>query len=173
MSEASTGRVVTLAASLGGVETLVAQPATLTHTQLSAEERAKISISETLVRVSVGIEDVDDLIKDFEQALARIRKSAATHRSTGRPRRQPLSHIESKAWSDVCAPWARRDRARRVASSEFCGSPSFPLSPSSRIFDTRTLSPSPPTSISSRSFGREDYSSPSAGRATRPRLIPR
>ena len=72
MSEASTGRVVTLAASLGGVETLVAQPATLTHTQLSAEERAKIGISETLVRVSVGIEDVDDLIKDFGQALARI-----------------------------------------------------------------------------------------------------
>jgi len=65
-------KVATLAASLGGVETLVAQPATLTHTQLSAEERAKIGISGTLVRVSVGIEDADDLIKDFEQALARI-----------------------------------------------------------------------------------------------------
>ena len=65
-------KVATLAASLGGVETLVAQPATLTHHQLSAEERAKIGISETLVRVSVGIEDVDDLISDFGQALARI-----------------------------------------------------------------------------------------------------
>ena len=65
-------KVATLAASLGGVETLVAQPATLTHTQLSAEERAKIGIGETLVRVSVGIEDADDLIKDFEQALARL-----------------------------------------------------------------------------------------------------
>src|SRR5947209_2413023 len=52
-------KVATLAASLGGVETLVAQPATLTHHQLSAEERAKIGISETPVRVSVGIEDVD------------------------------------------------------------------------------------------------------------------
>src|SRR5207245_935404 len=65
-------KVATLAASLGGVETLVAQPATLTHHQLSAEDMAKTGISETLVRVSVGIEDADDLIRDFEQALARI-----------------------------------------------------------------------------------------------------
>src|SRR5438445_2091311 len=65
-------KVAILAASLGGVETLVAQPAILTHTQLSAEEREKIGISETLVRVSVGIEDAEDLIEDFAQALARI-----------------------------------------------------------------------------------------------------
>jgi len=64
-------KVAILAASLGGVETLVAQPAILTHTQLSAEERGKIGISETLVRVSVGIEDAEDLIEDFAQALAR------------------------------------------------------------------------------------------------------
>ena len=64
-------KVAILAASLGGVETLVAQPAILTHTQLSAEERGKIGISETLVRVSVGIEDAEDLIEDFGQALAR------------------------------------------------------------------------------------------------------
>ena len=64
-------KVAILAASLGGVETLAAQPAILTHTQLSAEERGKIGISETLVRVSVGIEDAEDLIEDFAQALAR------------------------------------------------------------------------------------------------------
>jgi methionine-gamma-lyase len=65
-------RVATLGASLGGVETLVSQPATLTHAQLTPEERAKTGIPETLVRVSVGIEDEDDLIEDFSQALARV-----------------------------------------------------------------------------------------------------
>ena len=65
-------KVVILAASLGGVESLVAQPATLTHTQMSAEERARTGISESLVRMSVGIEDVDDLIRDLGQALSKV-----------------------------------------------------------------------------------------------------
>lgn len=63
-------KVATLAASLGGVETLVSQPYNMTHTQVSAKERAKTGIPDTLVRVSVGIEDLDDLIGDFRQALA-------------------------------------------------------------------------------------------------------
>ncbi|MDG6983212.1 MAG: aminotransferase class I/II-fold pyridoxal phosphate-dependent enzyme [Nitrososphaerota archaeon] len=63
-------KVATLAASLGGVETLVSQPYNMTHTQMSAKERASTGIPETLVRVSVGIEDVDDLIDDFRRALA-------------------------------------------------------------------------------------------------------
>jgi cystathionine gamma-lyase len=65
-------RVATLAASLGGVETLVSQPYNMTHTQMSAKERASAGIPETLVRVSVGIEDVDDLIDDFRRALAAV-----------------------------------------------------------------------------------------------------
>ena len=65
-------KVASLAASLGGVETLVSQPANMTHTQMSAKERAKTGIPDSLVRVSVGIEDVEDLIRDFEQALARF-----------------------------------------------------------------------------------------------------
>ncbi len=65
-------RLATLGASLGGVETLVSQPATLTHLQLSPEERKKTGIPETLVRVAAGVEDAEDLIKDFEQALARV-----------------------------------------------------------------------------------------------------
>jgi cystathionine beta-lyase/cystathionine gamma-synthase len=65
-------KVATLGASLGAVETLVSQPATLTHLQLTPEERKKTGIPETLVRVSLGVEDADDLIKDFEQALARV-----------------------------------------------------------------------------------------------------
>jgi len=65
-------RLATLGASLGGVETLVSQPATLSHIQLSPEERKKTGIPETLVRVAVGVEDVQDLISDFEQALAKV-----------------------------------------------------------------------------------------------------
>jgi cystathionine beta-lyase/cystathionine gamma-synthase len=65
-------RVATLAASLGGVETLVSQPYNMTHTQMSAKERASAGIPETLVRVSVGIEDVDDLIDDFRRALESV-----------------------------------------------------------------------------------------------------
>ena len=65
-------KVATLGASLGGVETLVSQPATLTHLQLSPEERKKTGMPETLIRVAVGVEDAEDLIKDFEQALRKI-----------------------------------------------------------------------------------------------------
>jgi len=64
-------RVASLAASLGAVETLVSQPTNMTHTQMSAEERAKTGIPDTLVRVSVGVEDLEDLIRDFGQALGR------------------------------------------------------------------------------------------------------
>jgi len=65
-------KVATLAASLGGVETLVSQPNNMTHTQMSAKERAETGIPETLVRVSVGIEDQEDLVDDFKQALAAV-----------------------------------------------------------------------------------------------------
>jgi cystathionine beta-lyase/cystathionine gamma-synthase len=71
-AKAFTGRleVATLGESLGGVETLVSHPATMTHAGLGAEGRAKIGITDGMVRLSVGIEDVDDLIADFGQALA-------------------------------------------------------------------------------------------------------
>lgn len=65
-------KVASLAASLGGVETLVSQPHNMTHTQMSADERAKAGMPDTLIRVSVGIEDIEDLITDFTQALAKI-----------------------------------------------------------------------------------------------------
>jgi cystathionine beta-lyase/cystathionine gamma-synthase len=66
-------RIATLGASLGAVETLVVQPAGMTHTQLSPEERRRVGISDTLIRVSVGIEDAEDLIEDFDRALKRSR----------------------------------------------------------------------------------------------------
>jgi len=58
------------AANLGAVETVVAPPATGSHVELTAEERAAMGIPESLVRYSVGIEDPDDLIADLDQALA-------------------------------------------------------------------------------------------------------
>ncbi len=65
-----TCEVFSLAESLGGVESLVDHPAIMTHASVPEEERAKLGISDTLIRLSVGIEDVDDLIADLDQALA-------------------------------------------------------------------------------------------------------
>jgi cystathionine gamma-lyase len=61
--------VFSLAESLGGVESLVDHPAIMTHASVPAAERAKLGISDTLIRLSVGIEDVDDLVADLERAL--------------------------------------------------------------------------------------------------------
>ncbi len=63
-------KVFTLAESLGGVESLAGHPATMTHASIPKEERQKTGIKDSLIRLSVGIEDIDDLIKDLEQALA-------------------------------------------------------------------------------------------------------
>lgn len=62
-------RLFALAESLGGVESLIEHPAIMTHASVPAETRAKLGISDTLVRISVGIEDVEDLIADLSQAL--------------------------------------------------------------------------------------------------------
>jgi methionine-gamma-lyase len=62
-------RVATLAVSLGGMETLVQHPASMTHGPLTDEERKTSGVTEGLVRVSVGLEDADDLIEDFGLAL--------------------------------------------------------------------------------------------------------
>ena len=62
-------KVFSLAESLGGVESLVDHPAIMTHASVPAEERAKLGISDTLIRLSVGIEAADDLIADLDQAL--------------------------------------------------------------------------------------------------------
>jgi methionine-gamma-lyase len=61
-----------LAVSLGGVETLIQHPASMTHSKMNLEDRLKAGITEGLVRYSVGIEDIDDLIEDLEQGLAKI-----------------------------------------------------------------------------------------------------
>jgi len=62
-------KVFTLAESLGGVESLVNHPVTMTHASIPESERLKIGITDSLIRLSVGIEDVNDLLEDIKQAL--------------------------------------------------------------------------------------------------------
>ena len=62
-------RVFSLAESLGGVESLAGHPASMTHASIPLEERLKTNLSDSLIRLSVGIEDVEDLIEDLEQAI--------------------------------------------------------------------------------------------------------
>jgi cystathionine beta-lyase/cystathionine gamma-synthase len=65
-------RLMALAESLGGVESLISHPATMTHASVPAERRAVIGITDGLVRISAGIEDIEDLCADLEQALNKV-----------------------------------------------------------------------------------------------------
>ena len=65
-------RLMSLAESLGGVETLISHPATMTHASVPPERRRQIGLTDDMVRISVGIEDVDDLKEDLAQALERV-----------------------------------------------------------------------------------------------------
>ena len=65
-------KLITLAVSLGNIDSLIQHPVSMTHHNLSIEERAKIGLTEGLVRFSVGIEDIKDLIEDLEQGLTRV-----------------------------------------------------------------------------------------------------
>jgi cystathionine beta-lyase/cystathionine gamma-synthase len=61
-----------LAESLGGVESLIGHPASMTHASIPKEEREKVGLTDSLIRLSVGVEDVEDLIKDLDQALGHL-----------------------------------------------------------------------------------------------------
>jgi len=65
-------KLITLAVSLGGIESLIQHPASMTHAAMSQEERKKAHITDELVRLSVGCEDYRDLIRDLDQALGKI-----------------------------------------------------------------------------------------------------
>ncbi|CAM4069057.1 cystathionine gamma-synthase [Pseudoalteromonas byunsanensis] len=66
-----------LAESLGGVESLICHPATMTHAGMEAQARLEAGVGDTLIRISVGIEDVQDLIDDLEQAFAKVQPGSA------------------------------------------------------------------------------------------------
>jgi cystathionine beta-lyase len=61
-----------LAESLGGVESLIGHPASMTHASIPKEERMKTGVVDSLIRLSVGIEDIEDLIQDLDHALQSI-----------------------------------------------------------------------------------------------------
>jgi len=63
-------RLMALAESLGGVETLVCHPASMTHASVPPERRAKIGLSDSLIRISAGVEHIEDLKDDLRQALS-------------------------------------------------------------------------------------------------------
>jgi len=67
-----TMKIAKLAVSLGGTETLASLPAAMTHISVPDERRAALGITDNLVRISIGVEDPDDLIADFDQALAAV-----------------------------------------------------------------------------------------------------
>jgi cystathionine beta-lyase/cystathionine gamma-synthase len=65
-------QLMALAESLGGVETLISHPASMTHASVPEDRRARIGITPGLVRISAGVEDADDLLEDLAQALDRV-----------------------------------------------------------------------------------------------------
>jgi methionine-gamma-lyase len=65
-------KVAKLAVSLGGTETLASHPAAMTHLSVPEARKKQLGITDNLVRISIGIEDADDLIADFDQALAAV-----------------------------------------------------------------------------------------------------
>lgn len=65
-------KVILLAPSFGGVESLVASPTLMTHDMIGQEKRDKMGITDSLIRLAVGIESADDLISDIEQALQAV-----------------------------------------------------------------------------------------------------
>ncbi len=67
---ASRFKVFTLAESLGGVESLINHPTTMTHGSIPKAEREKVGVTDNLLRLSVGVEDIEDLLADLEQALS-------------------------------------------------------------------------------------------------------
>ena len=63
-------RLVALAESLGGVESLVCHPASMTHAAIPYEVRQRVGITDGLIRLSIGIESIDDILADLDQAIA-------------------------------------------------------------------------------------------------------
>ena len=63
-------QVIKLAVSLGGTESLISHPASTTHSGVPKETRDRLGVTDSMIRISIGIEDPDDLIADLDQALA-------------------------------------------------------------------------------------------------------
>ena len=77
-------RVFSLAESLGGVESLISHPAAMTHASVPPERRAAIGLSDGLIRLSCGVEDVGDLLADLEQAFEGMGNTGSSGKQAGR-----------------------------------------------------------------------------------------
>ena len=75
-------RYFKLAESLGGVKSLICHPATMTHAAIPAEQRARLGLSDSLVRLSCGLEHIDDLVEDLGEALAAVQRNLAATMNT-------------------------------------------------------------------------------------------
>ena len=73
----SNTHLFTLAESLGGVESLIGHPASMTHASIPREQRMQVGLTDSLIRLSVGIEDGDDLVEDLRKALNQLKEEPA------------------------------------------------------------------------------------------------
>lgn len=87
--------MISIAVSLGDTETLIQHPASMTHSTYSDEERAVAGISDGLVRLSIGLEDPEDIISDLDRALAATTTDSVFRRSRGRKKRTPPKVAEA------------------------------------------------------------------------------
>jgi cystathionine gamma-synthase len=84
-------KLFSLAESLGGIESLVAHPATMTHVAMAPEARAEAGISDQLLRLSIGLEAVRDLKQDLQNALDSVRPEQAEKVEKTEQKERPLS----------------------------------------------------------------------------------
>src|SRR5690606_30963506 len=109
-------RLWSLAENLGAVESIITHPVTMTHAAVPPEERARAGITDGLVRLSVGMEDVEDLIADLDQALSQICLSGAGESSEARRGGQacalPSARCGSGRWPRTWEPWSRSSPTR-------------------------------------------------------------
>ncbi|TXI50853.1 MAG: cystathionine gamma-synthase [Lysobacter sp.] len=105
-------RCFTLAESLGGVESLIAHPATMTHASMSAEARAAAGIGDGLLRLSVGIEHADDLCEDILAALGRAQAAAEAARATRAAAHAVGAHVAETHTTDTDAAEASEAEAQ-------------------------------------------------------------
>jgi len=82
-SFASSRRYFTLGESLGGVKALICHPATMTHASIPAAARAELGLPDTLLRLSPGCENAEDLVEDLLQGLAELERARATQKPVG------------------------------------------------------------------------------------------
>lgn len=143
-------KLFTLAESLGGVESLVAHPATMTHASMDAEARARAGISDGLVRLSVGIESARDLVDDLRRGLAAVEAGRRTTASVTPPsavtarRGNGASHDKAASVVLVGAGVIGRELISQIATNRHGSVPAFRVcgvaDQSGFVFDANGLS---------------------------------